>query len=108
MSDFPSDYRLKLLTTYLIGEAVLGLVCYFARETTPIDDFLFVSHQCAAFSSAVVLLNVLVYEFPDYAKLNNLFSVLLLIACAFFLGSFFKFRKKRESLEKRRQTVWWR
>ena len=106
--EFPSDYRLRLLAAYLLGEAVIGLVCYFAPENNPIDDFVLVSHQGAAFGSGLILLNVLIYEFPDYAKINSLFSVLILIVCASILISFFKVQKKRESLEKRRQIVWWR
>jgi uncharacterized membrane protein len=106
-NDFPDYYRIKLFLLFLIGEIILGLVCYFVPENNSIDDFLFVSYQGAAFSSGYILVFVLFNGFPDYTNLKSVSSVLLIILSIFIFVGFIKFRSNKSKTDKKRAD-WWR
>lgn len=106
-NDYPDYYRIKLFSLFLIGEIILGTVCYFAPENNAIDDFIFVNYQSATLSSGYILTVVLFKEFPDYTNLKGVSPTILIILCVFIFGSFIKFRSNKSNSGKKRAD-WWR
>jgi hypothetical protein len=84
------DFHLFLFITYLIGALIIGLLCCLSPEKSPLEDFVFVIHQSAAFAAVKIMALILIREFPDFLKLQNAVSIAVIVASLFILASFIK------------------
>lgn len=92
------DFHLFLFITYLIGASIIGFLCYWNPEKNVLEDFVFIIHQSAAFASAKITLFIVVKEFPDYSKIRNGLSILVLGVCIFIFASFIKMYRMKQSM----------
>ena len=88
--DYPKYFQIKTFALYLVGEIIIGLLCYIAPEKNPTGDFFYVSHQCAALGAAYIIISVIVKGFPDYSNLYNMTAVAVILICLFIFASFIK------------------
>lgn len=99
--DYPRHFQIKIFALYLAGEIIIGLVCYFAPEKTPTDDFFYITHQCASLSAAYIIISVVFKGFPDYENLHSMTSIFVVVACLFVLASFIKLYRLNRSSKNR-------
>lgn len=102
----PVDYRIRVLGLFLVGEIILGLICYFLPSNSSIEDFLYINFSGMTLSSAFILIDALIYRSPKYGNMKSFSTIFLLFLCAFITISFFIFQLKKEKLKKRNQSNW--
>lgn len=88
--DYFKYSQIEFFALYLVGEIIIGLLCYFAPEKSPTDEFFYISHQYAALGAAFIIISVIVNGFPYYSNLNNITSVAVFVVCLVIFASFVK------------------